>query len=260
MARNRHKKRDRASSPENVPAASVVGRKAITDAIEEMRSKGELPDTRMASDGGEFNRQDIRMIRVNPICWGIPFDEVVFSKWTQHMLGRIRPQVWDDTSFAGSTYLPDARNLIHSRYLEQSNCEFLMMLDSDVLTPPGFEHKLLKHMEQNPEVRMVGGWYRKKDEPYPPVVYHWGHLDENHVEQWTQYTEEEIGVGLQQVDGAGAGCWLMHRSVAEAIGPKPYSMAQGGEDLHLCRKVTAAGFSMWIDWDIRCAHAGVAVA
>ena len=254
MSRRHRRKNDKA------PASSPVGVERISQALEEMRQRGEMPDTRMDARNEGIDRTDIRMLRVNPICWGIPFDEVVFAKWVKHMLGRIRIQPWDDSNFAGSTYLPDARNLIHSRFLEESKCEFLMMLDSDVLPPPGFEHVLMKHMEANPEVRMVGGWYRKKDHPYPPVVYHWDKVDENHIELWMQYREDEIGQGLAQVDGAGAGCWLMHRSVAEAIGPKPYNMNQGGEDLHLCTKVKAAGYKMWIDWDIRCAHAGVAVA
>jgi len=60
------------------------------------------------------------------------------------------------------------------------------------------------------------------------------------------------------VDAAGAGCWLMHRDVAKAIGHSPYDMQTGGEDLSLCLKVHEAGFDTWIDWDIACAHAGVA--
>jgi hypothetical protein len=72
---------------------------------------------------------------------------------------------------------------------------------------------------------------------------------------WT--ARKEPGKGLEKVDGAGAGCWLMHRKVAEAIGAEPYDMLRGGEDLDLCLKVTQAGFDIHSDWDIACAHAGV---
>ncbi len=238
-----------------VPASSEEGKIKIAEAIQDMRDKGELPDKAIGAE----RTQEI-MIRVNPIAWGIPFDEVTFSKWTQHMLGNIRPMPWDDTIFAGSTYLPDARNIIHGRFVLESSCEWLMMLDSDVMPPPGFENKLLDHMMNNPQIRMIGGWYKLKDGSNSPVVYHHDGFDDDGIAQYLKYEKKEIGKGLEMVDAAGAGCWLMHRDVAEAIGLKPYSMSEGGEDLILCRKVKEAGFSLWIDWRLACAHCGVAVA
>ena len=222
--------------------------------VAEMKDKGELPETHLAED-----REAVTMVRVTPICIGIPFDEVVFSKWVRHMMASVRPQPWDDFITSSSTYLPDARNLIHEQYLEHSKSEFLWMLDSDVIPPPNIVGVLLKHMQRK-DIRIVGGWYRKKDDPYLPVVYHDAGFDDKGVMQYDQYGNNEVGEGLEKVDAAGAGCWLMHRSVAEAIGPRPYDMNQGGEDLLLCRKVKAAGFDLFIDWDIACAHAGVAVA
>ena len=238
------------------PASSPIGKERIGKAIQEMKDRGELPDTTLV-DG---KRQPIKMIRVDPICWGIPFDEIVFAKWAKNILGHLRPMPWDDTIFAGSTYVPEARNKIHGQFLNDSKCEVLMMLDSDVLPPPGFEQKLLGHMRDNSEVRMIGGWYRLKGDPYNPVVYHYEGMGEDGKIGVHPYGNNEIGTGLEEVDMAGAGCWMMHRSVAEAIGEKPYDMSEGGEDLLLCKKVREAGFKLWIDWSITCAHAGVAVA
>ena len=62
---------------------------------------------------------------------------------------------------------------------------------------------------------------------------------------------------MERVDGAGAGSWLMRRDVAEALGESPYDMNSGGEDLKLCRKITEAGFEMFVDWNTPCAHCGV---
>jgi len=55
----------------------------------------------------------------------------------------------------------------------------------------------------------------------------------------------------------GAGCWLMTRELAEALGPKPYSMVGGGEDLELCKKIHNLGYDIWVDWEIPVAHLGV---
>jgi hypothetical protein len=248
------RKRPRKKDPDIVAAASDLGKEKIIEIIQEMKDKGEIPETHIADD-----REAVTMIRATPICIGIPFDEVVFSKWVRHMLSHVRPMPWDDMIVTGSTYLPDARNLVHDHFLERSKNEFLWMLDSDVIPPPGIVEKLLKHMKRK-DVRIVGGWYKIKQEPYNPVVYYDDGFDDRGIAQYRQFGHNEIGKGLQEVDAAGAGCWMLHRSVAEAIGKSPFHMKEGGEDLLFCRRVRDAGFKLWIDWSQACAHAGVAVA
>lgn len=212
-------------------------------------------------DGDALERTIILNMRTMPMCWAIPFDEVVFSKWVKNILSHNRLMPWDDILTTGSTYLPTARNLLHSQFLEHTSLDWMIMLDSDVCPPPVFESRLLERVKANPEIKMIGGWYRKKAEPYGPCVYHdKGDLFPDGSIRVGQYREDEIGTGLAEVEAAGAGCWLMHRSVAEALGPKPYSMEDGGEDLRLCRAVRAAGFKLWLDWDIACAHVGVGLA
>ncbi|GAG40552.1 unnamed protein product, partial [marine sediment metagenome] len=200
------------AEPDIVPASSSLGKEAIAKTIQEMKDGGELPDTHIAED-----REALTMVRVTPICMGVPFDEVVFSKWAKHMLASVRPMPWDDVITTGSTYLPDARNLVHDQFLERSKSEFLWMLDSDVIPPPGIVDALLTHTKRK-DVRIVGGWYRIKQEPYLPVVYEDDGFDDRGIAQYRQYGNNEVGKGLERVDAAGAGCWMLHRSVAEAIG------------------------------------------
>ncbi len=258
MARTRRKTKLAVSpngGPDTVPASSVLGKEEVAKIVQEMKSKGELPDTRIVDD-----HEEVAMVRVTPICWGLPFDEVVFAKWVKHMFAHVRMMPWDDLVTSQSTYLAQARNLIHDQYLDESKSEFLFMLDSDVIPPPDILDKLLKHMQHRKDIRMVGGWYRIKDEPYNPVVYHDNGFDEKGEPEHRQYGNNEVGKRLEKVDAAGAGCWMMHRSVAEAIGESPYDAFGSGEDLILCHKVREAGFDLWIDWRLACAHAGVAVA
>ncbi len=249
MGRNRGKKTD------IVPASSALGVKKIAEMIAEMKDKGELPATHVVDE-----HEAVTMVRVTPVCWGIPFDEVVFSRWVKHLMASMRPMPWDDTIFTGNTYLPEGRNKVHDMYLDRSKSEFLFMLDSDVIPPPDIVEKLLGHMQRRKDIRMVGGFYRKKEDPYLPVVYHEDGADDRGVMQYRQYGNNEVGEKLEKVDAAGAGIWMMHRTVAEAVGESPYDMNEGGEDLLLCRKVREAGFDLWIDWRLACAHAGVAVA
>lgn len=232
----------RAAPPAYRDAASIV-----------TALQGKTPETTVTiqntAGGSEVRERGAVKLRTKPVAWAFPLDEIVFTRFFTNFL-RLRVMPWDDLYTIGSTYLPEARNTLHRFFVEESQCEHLVMLDSDVLPPPDFLERLLAHNKP-----LVGGWYRKKDEAGTPCVYTYETQEADGVYWWKP--RPVPGVGLEQVDGAGAGCWLMHRSVAEALGPKPYDMNQGGEDLALCKRVTDLGFPIFIDWSVACAHAGV---
>jgi len=212
-------------------------------------------------DGGhEVEHKSKLSIRAQQIAVGLPMDELMFSKFMINFLG-LNVMPWDVIITTASTYLPDARNQIHNIFINKTEGTHLLMLDSDVLPPPDFINRMLKH-----DKAVVGGYYRKK-EKYPvkqldgsiitvqrPVVY-----DYAGVEDGKDLFSQRVmpGKGLERVDGAGAGAWLMRRDVAVALGQSPYDMNSGGEDLKLCRRITEAGFDMFVDWDCACAHCGV---
>lgn len=189
-------------------------------------------------------------IRYKPIAWGFPLDETLFSKWFLSFV-QMPVMPWDTIITSQSTYLPEARNTVHKDFLAVKNCEWLVMLDSDVCPPPTFLEKLMSSGK-----KMICGWYvRKVKNVVQPNIYDYGGMKEDGHMSWTM--REQPGIGIEKIDGAGAGCWLMHRSVAEALGEEPYDLLRGGEDLDLCLKVHDAGFETWVDWSIHCAHAGV---
>ena len=215
--------------------------------------KGEITGQRTASaldrETKEILLQEYR-IRALPICWGVPLDEVMYSKWYVNFL-RLSPMPWDSYATTESTYLASARNDIHNTFLNQTDAPYLMMLDSDVLPPPNIVDLLLAHKKH-----IVGGWYKNKSllkGPHP-IVYDFYSESETEL-NWVH--RKEPGVGMEMVDGMGAGCWLMSRELAEALGENPYSLEKGTEDLILCKKIMDLGYEMWVDWDIACAHMGV---
>ena len=194
-------------------------------------------------------------IRTIPICWGTPLDELMFSQFFTSFVTLVR-MPWDSFVTTLSTYLPDARNEIHRQYLEDTDAPYLMMLDSDVVdivNPTKLIAKLIAHQKH-----LVGGWYnnKPKDGAQPhPVVYKYG-IDDAGVEGFMHY--KAPGTGLEKVDGMGAGCWLMSRELAQALGTKPYSMDGGTEDIVISKKIMELGYAMWVDWDLHCGHLGVA--
>jgi hypothetical protein len=210
------------------------------------------------SPGSEREVKPSIVLRTVPIAIGVPMDELMFSRFFIHFL-ELDIMPWDATICLQDTYLSEARNKIHNRFLEEKNYDHLLMLDSDVLPPPNLIETLLGNDKD-----MVGGFYRKKEQ-FPvknlagevirtvarPVVY------KTDADGFHQYLEP--GKGLEKVGGAGAGCWLMSRSAAEAVGKDPYGDSARGEDLRLCRILAEKGIDMWVNWDLSCRHAGVFV-
>lgn len=247
---NRHRHGSRPHSDKNV--------EGIVDLI-----KDKIPsetEIRSMDSGVALEHKIALRLRTVPITWGIPMDELMYSKFFSNF-HHLNIMPWDSIITTESTYLPDARNYIHEVFVEQYKTEFLFMLDSDVLPPPGVVEKLLAHNKP-----IVGGWYRKKEsfevktpdgESYSiarPVVYDWSEERDGHY--WFR-SRMEAGEGLEKVGGIGAGCLMMRRDLAEKLGSRPYSMSAGGEDLVLCKKIMDLGEDVFVDWSLSCAHVGV---
>lgn len=208
-------------------------------------------------DGGsKHEHREMLRIRTQQIAIGLPMDELMFSQFLENLLG-LHLMPWDSLITTRSTYIPLARNQIHDIFIGQDRGTHLLMLDSDVLPPPQLISTLLGHNKD-----MVGGWYAKK-EKYPlkqtdgtvntiqrPVVYDYSVEKDGYVQRLLP------GTGLEKIDGAGAGCWLMSRHLAEKLGKSPYGDTSG-EDLILCDRIREAGFDMFVDWSMRSAHCGV---
>ena len=199
-------------------------------------------------------------LRTVPITWGIPMDELMYSKFFTNIL-HLNMMPWDSVITTESTYLPDARNYIHEIFVTQYKTSHLFMLDSDVLPPPFVVEKLLDH-----NLPIVGAFYRKKESftfkdlsgnehvTARPVVYDWS--QEKDGKFWFA-SRIDPGVGLEKVAGIGAGCLLMRRDVAIKLGERPYNMNSAGEDLTLCKKLMDLEIPLYVDWDLPCAHVGV---
>jgi hypothetical protein len=189
-------------------------------------------------------------IRTTPVMWGIPLDEVMFSQFFIFFEKHANRMPWDGLAMPKGTYLGKARNTVHKAYVTHSNLPYLMMLDSDIAFPPNMLEALMAH-----NLPIVGGWYRDKNkENNPPTVYDFIEEKED-VVYFRNRTEP--GKGLEKVDGMGAGCWLMSRETAVALGEEPYETFGGGEDFKLSRKLMKLGIPLHVEWSINCAHFGV---
>lgn len=249
----------RNSKKRHAPKQADLKKLSLMDAIEKYMPDRRRVITRLGKgrsepDGDIIKSTNVVKYRRFPVTWGIPMDELGYSYWMQSFIAYQPVMPWDDLIFCLNTYLPEARSFIHEEFIKTcKNVPYLIMFDSDVVAPIGAVEKLLSY-----RLPLVGGWYPKKSEDpkeRKPVVYDFSMINEKGMAMWK--IRQEVGEGLEKVDGAGAGFWVMRRDVAEAIGPRPYDMLRCGEDLELCLKVKEAGFDIYIDWQIKAEHRGV---
>jgi hypothetical protein len=206
-----------------------------------------------AHEGGETKTITQQVsIRSIPIMFGIPMDETMFSRFFVMFYRNVNFMPWDSICTSMGTLVATARNEIHKAFLT-TELPYLMMLDSDIMCPPGIIEKLLAHNKP-----IVGGFYRSKQVGNThPVIYDF--LEEKNDEYVWRH-RQVAGSGLEQVQGMGAGCWLMSREVALALGEKPYSHDKCGEDLMVCKKLMDLEIPLFVDWNLPCAHLGVSYA
>jgi GT2 family glycosyltransferase len=158
----------------------------------------------------------------------------------------------------GSGLLSKQRNRVVKKFLETKS-DWLLMIDSDeVLTTEAFD-KLIEAAHEKDRPIVAGLVFASFDtgEPYPmplPTIF----LDapEGFL-PLHKYDKDSIF----QVDAAGTGCLLVHRSVLEAMRENadehqgtdwcwfwdgPINGDWIGEDLQFCRRVRSLGFPIYV--------------
>ena len=230
--------------------------RAVADRILSKIPKNPIRAQRDGHESERYERGQLR-IRTEPVCWGIPMDEMVPSRFFSNFL-ELQPMPWDDWITNLNTYIYTARNYIHDNFLK-GKANWLVGLDSDVLPPPNFLERLLEHKKD-----FVSGWYKKKSIKLEPVVYDWRGDMTLDGKGKLYAVRNSIGEGLEKVAAVGLGCYVMSRELAEKLGPSPYRMPfEGkdytGEDLYLCNSINELGYGVWVDWTVACAHTGLGV-
>jgi len=158
----------------------------------------------------------------------------------------------------GSGLLSKQRNRVVKKFLETKS-DWLLMIDSDeVLTTEAFD-KLIEVAHEKDRPIVAGLVFASFDtgEPYPmplPTIF----LDapEGFL-PLHKYDKDSVF----QVDAAGTGCLLVHRSVLEAMRENadehqgtdwcwfwdgPINGDWIGEDLQFCRRVRSLGFPIYV--------------
>ena len=143
-----------------------------------------------------------------------------------------------------------ARNLLVAE-AERQACDWLLMLDDDMLPPCDLFQRLAQH-----DKPVVGALYWQRAAPYHPVAMR---LTTAHkAPQFLPPESPELTTpGLYQVDVVGGGCVLFQRHVWAFVAPPPFwPDLEIGTDVGLCLRLRAAGVEIFVDSSVEVPHLG----
>ena len=150
-----------------------------------------------------------------------------------------------------------ARNTFVKQLLE-SDCDWLMMLDSDHLHPVNLVANFVELLQAKPEIKILSGWNYRRSAPYEPMAYQFD--DKGKIASikpgWSANSFMKVG--------AVATCALMvHRRVFEAM-TMPWfyyaystesEMLNNSEDISFCKKLHAeTDYEIWVHTSLTSPH------
>lgn len=154
-------------------------------------------------------------------------------------------------------YIPQARAILLKAAIE-SECDWCLWLDDDMIPPPDMVERLYRHTEGGRKV--VGALASRKIVPAEPVAFRL-----KPGVGLVPMASCDLGpeAGLVEVDATGMANVLVHTSVMHQVNqasnglPFQFIVGYNAEDLHFWNIARALGHKFYIDCSIRCGHVGV---
>ena len=136
--------------------------------------------------------------------------------------------------------------------------DYVFWLDSDMVFEPDTLARMMKTLDEHPEIDILSGLYFRRVAPYTPVVFDQMDIDDEEKAYFTEF--KEIPDGLFPVGACGFGCVLMRAEVfldIQARFERMFApMAGNGEDIAFCWRARQCGLSIWCDPSIKLGHVG----
>ena len=153
-----------------------------------------------------------------------------------------------------------ARNAIVKAAIQYS-ADYLWMLDDDhildinnsqlVTDAYNLPLKLVKHLEDNPKIGIVGALYYQRGADCFPVIMQESKDDDRPF----FLRHSEVSKRMQKVDITGGGCMMIRTSVFDKV-DEPWFKPEHewGTDIQLCKQVRKAGWEVWCDTSLEIGH------
>lgn len=153
---------------------------------------------------------------------------------------------------AGEIFVPFARDQL-ARMAIEHNCDYLFMVDDDMIAPPDLFFDLVKH-----DVDIVAPLAFTRNPPHHAVVYQTecGYSGVVHSEYFkTEFVKNYPKNQLFECDAVGFGAVLIKTEVLLGMQiPWFMSTSPTGEDILFCINAKKKGFKVWMDSSVKLGH------
>ena len=160
-------------------------------------------------------------------------------------------------SFLIGSLIYDSRNKLAGMAVEME-ADYILWLDSDMVFRPDTLERMMKVMDEHPEVDILSGLYFRRGAPFTPVLFSKLEGDEEGNCVWEDV--HELPDELFEVAGCGFGCVLMRTELlldiaAKEGGGKWFSpILNVGEDCAFCIRARREGYRIFCDPSIHLGH------
>lgn len=197
--------------------------------------------------------------KINPlIAVAVPTWGKVSIAWAQgfkHLGGPLGSNTIELSPVVGHR-VDKARNILMQSAVD-AGCDYIFFLGDDTIPQGDAIVRLLRRLQDNPEIDMVTGMYWTKGWPTSPYI--WRGIQRGPYLDW-KYGE------FFEIDFAGCDCLLIRLSPeVKALGPEwfstnwswdeqPAPQLLATEDFYFYTKAREAGLKLWCDSLVQCIH------
>ncbi len=160
-------------------------------------------------------------------------------------------------SFLIGSLIYDSRNKL-AGYAVSMEADYILWLDSDMVFQPDTLERMMKVLDEHPEIEVLSGLYFRRGTPFTPVLFKKLEVDEEGLLDFEDY--KDLPDELFEIAGCGFGCVLMRTDCLLNIAAKEGGgywfspIANAGEDCAFCMRARDNGYKIYCDPTIECGH------
>ena len=190
------------------------------------------------------------------ILIAIPCMDMVSARFAQS-LSTLKKVGKCTVSFLCGSLIYDARNKLAGMAVEM-DADYILWFDSDMTFQPDTLERMMKVMDEHPEVDVLSGLYFRRGHPFTPVLFSKLEVNEKGTLDFEDY--KELPDELFEIAGCGFGCVLMRTEMLLDIAAKEGGgmwfspIANAGEDCAFFIRARENGYRIFCDPNIHLGH------
>ena len=186
----------------------------------------------------------------------IPCMDMVSARFAQS-LATLKKEGECTVSFLIGSLIYDSRNRLAALAVDM-DADYILWLDSDMTFAPDTLERMMKVLDEHPEIDILSGLYFRRAQPFTPVLFSKLEQTADDVLEWADVND--VPDELFEVAGCGFGGVLMRTDCLLDIAAKEHGgkwftpIANAGEDCAFCIRVRREGYKIYCDPTITLGH------